>query len=428
MNCHVDEQELYFLCDGLLEKRDRAALLAHCGTCPRCMSVYEEARRTLSILKQPVHDPAFLSPEKERSIISGALEQAGRRPGIMAFPKKEFLYAAAAALVILSVASGIALLRTPRGPGGAVSAAAVRQSRIRVAELTKDTTVRFGRACVLRADGADVSMRQEGPRVVHFSLVKGDVYVAAHKGMYDTIAVDCPTLTVLATGTHFSVSRNDSSVSVSVLEGTVKVFRTGEKRAAGEILLSSLETCSEKDADEDVALKKEQMPDDVQNQMMDNFAAMGCSEMTESALSGFDDAGDIPHKSPVLTRTGAYGEIRKLMRKGDYEKAITALKCLLMKRSADADVAYCDLALCYCKTDQWDSAVTAYASAAAVTNDRLVRESILHRTNHILFSKLFRYDEAEKGIRSYLALYPHGTWRQRELNLLARVERVQKRR
>jgi hypothetical protein len=290
---------------------------------------------------------------------------------------------------------------------------------------TKDTTFDFNTGCAIRVvAGADVLMRTSGSRVVHFSLVKGGIFVAAHKGLYDTIAVDCRSMIVLATGTHFSVSKNDSFVSVSVLEGTVKLRRFGSLR---EMLLSSLETCAAPAADGDAELRKEPMPTDVQNRLTENFAAMGCSDCTVFPQPGFDDAGDVLQKSPVSTKTGTYGEIRKLMRKGYYDKAIAELNDLVTTRPRDPDIAYCDLALCYCKTDQWDLAVDAYAKAADLTNDKLVREAILHRTNHILFSKLLRYTDAEKGIRTYLALYPRGTWRQRELGLLARVERAQKR-
>jgi tetratricopeptide (TPR) repeat protein len=168
------------------------------------------------------------------------------------------------------------------------------------------------------------------------------------------------------------------------------------------------------------------MPEDIQNQLMENFAAMGGADVIAFPSPGFDEAEDILYKSPVSTATKAYANIQKLMRKGDYEKAIAELNDLIKTRPRGPDIAYCDLALCYSKTDQWDNAIDAYTKAAGATNDKLVREAILHRTNHILFSKLFRYDEAEKGIRTYLDRYPHGTWRERERGLLARVERARK--
>jgi ferric-dicitrate binding protein FerR (iron transport regulator) len=431
MKCAIDEQKLYLLSDGLLDDQGKDALLHHCASCPRCRGMYEEARRSLDILKQPEPKMPFLPLEKERAIISAALAEApvrgrGRIRRIIAFPKREYLYAAAAAIVLISVVAGIFLAKLPRFAAPVVFAHAPRFDQERIANFAKDTTIGFSPGCKLQVTaGADVSMRRSGPRVVHFSLTHGGIFIAAHKGLYDTIAVDCRSMIVLATGTHFSVLKNDSSVSVSVLEGSVRLSRLSPSGAASAMVLSSLETCSALDAAAD--WQKMRMPDDVQNQLTENFAAMGCSDCTAFPVTAIDDAGDFPQKSPVSTTTGTHGEIRKLMRKGYYDKAIAKLNDLVATRPRDPDIAYCDLALCYCKTDQWDLAVDAYAKAASLTNDKLVREAILHRTNHILFSKLLRYAEAEKGIRSYLALYPHGTWRQRELGLLARVERAQKR-
>jgi tetratricopeptide (TPR) repeat protein len=291
MTCSIDEQKLYLLSDGLLDEKERAALLAHCASCPRCAGILEEARRSLSLFKQPVPDTAFLPQEKELSIISGALEQAAknrsRKPRIIAFRQKEYLFAAAAALVILSVVSGVFLLGPSIGKQASVSTTAGQGNR--VAELTKDTTSRFNR---------------------------------------------------------------------------------------------------------------------------------------RSIQPGLDDSVDFPRRITASATNGTYGKLRALVRRGDYEKAIAGITRFLSTNPRDPDVAYCDLALCYCKTDQWDEAVKAYSKAATVTKDELVREAILHRTNHILYSKLFRYNEAAKGVRTYLVLYPHGAWRERELELLARVERA----
>jgi ferric-dicitrate binding protein FerR (iron transport regulator) len=432
MNCSNNEQKLYLLSDGLLDDEEKAALLTHCATCPRCKGIYEEAQRSLSILKQPAPEIHYLSPEKELSIVSSALEQSRKRSTarIIAFPKRGFLYAAAAALVICAVTAGVFLNGVHFGKHPFIVSVVSRPAPERFANLTKDTTVMFNGMCALRvAAGADVSIRHAAQRVVHFTLGHGRILIAARKGLYDTLAVDCRLLTVLATGTHFSVSISDSSVSVSVLEGTVKLLHPlarSTKSATTEVLLSSLEICSANDVNAEVPWKKERMPEDLQNQLMENFAAMDNADVTAFTSPVIGDTEDIPRKSPISTTTGTYGNIRKLMRNGDYEKAIDGLISLLKTRLPDPDIAYCDLALCYSKTDQWDNAVDAYAKAAGVTNDSLVREAILHRTNHILFSKLFRYDDAEKGIRTYLDRYPRGTWRERELGLLARVERARK--
>jgi FecR protein/Anaphase-promoting complex, cyclosome, subunit 3/Putative zinc-finger len=436
VRCSVDEQDLFSLCDGLLDGKEQAALIAHYASCPRCKGVYEEARRSLSILNRPAPENLYLSPEKERSIIAAALEPvpAQEKPRIIPFPRKGFLYAALAALVIFSVVSGILLLSSPDADNRKILSSTVpcRQPG-RVAESTQDTTIMFNDMCVLRVvAGADVCVRQTRPRAIHFILAHGTILIAAHKGLYDSIAVECPSVKVIATGTHFSVSKNDSSVSVSVLEGTVKLLSSRATDVTPEFVLSSLEICSARDSDTASQWNKEEMTAGVRNQLVENFRAMGCSDDAAHPSPGpstvFDDSEDFPHKALRSVTTGVYGEIRKLIRKRDYDKAIARITAYLTTHPHDPDKAYCDLALCYCKTNQWDKAISAYGKAASMTNDRLVREAILHRTNHILFSKLFRYDEAEKGIRSYLALYPNGVWREREQSLLARVEDVRKRR
>jgi len=101
-----------------------------------------------------------------------------------------------------------------------------------------------------------------------------------------------------------------------------------------------------------------------------------------------------------------FAAIRHTIRRAEYDSAIVALVNYLARYSVDKDVAWCDLALCYSKTSRWESALDAYKHTMSATSDTLVQEAVLHRSNSILFSKLARFKDAEKGIRDYLAAYP----------------------
>lgn len=420
MKCPIDEQSIYLLCDGLLDEKERAPLLEHCASCPRCKAVYEEARLSLSALKQPLPDTdaMFLSAEKEKSIIAAALARDARKDAsvIVPFFRKEFVFLAAAALLVLSLISGAYLLgvtglRTPRPAAGTVS-------------LTKDTIITFNRACALRAEaGAGVSLQRRGARVVHFMLSRGRILIAAHKGLYDTISVECGPATVFATGTHFSVLRTDSVVQVTVLEGAVKVMRQNPAR---EFFIESDETGNVQIRDS--SWNKERLSPLLRRQLSDGFKTMSSADFCMLQAPNADENQVLEPLSPAApAEKNAYGKIRRMIRKGDYENALPGILKYLETDTTDADVAYCDLALCYSNLGQWQNAVQAYAKASAVTRDSLVREAILHRTNHILFSKLARYDEAGAGIRRYLSRYPNGHWRERELSMLKGLETAQKR-
>jgi len=431
MSCSVEEQKLYFLCDGLLDDDERDALLAHCTECERCAVLYREAQKSLSLLQRPARNPPYLSQEKAMSIISGSIarEYARTTFRLTRFSKREFLFAAAA-MVILSLVSVTFLIRKHQtAPANIPSAALSGQSgfiSISAAASASDSTFRFSDGCTCHATAhTDLVMRCNTPKVVHFGLRHGSILIAAHKGLYDTIAVECGHATVLATGTHFSVSRTDSSVSVSVLEGSVKLIPIHEKDEP-VLVLATDETCVARDSDAKAAWHKSRLSYVAQNQLSEAFAAMDCFDSVANPSSTIDDALDLRRNPAVSARSESYEAIRKMIRTGQYEKAITCILKLVKTPSADLDIAYCDLALCYSKTDQWRNVLDAYTKAAAVTSDNFVREAILHRTNHILFSKLSQYDDAEKGIRRYLALYPHGTWKEREIILLARVARAQK--
>jgi hypothetical protein len=426
MNCPVSERQIYLLCDGLLQEGKRSEVEAHILACERCRITYEEARQSLALLKQPAPQQAFLNQATTESIISQALADSKRQPRFIAmrFGRKTYSLLAAAAILLLVLVSGMYLLSNVRKSGKNVSIAAVNKVSSGATILTsaKDTIVIFNRMCALRA-GMDtkVTLDQRSQRVVYFDLSQGSIHIAAHKGLYDTIAVRCATVTVFATGTHFSVDRTGSEVRVSVVEGAVELSNA---QTGGRMPLSCGETCILHGTNG--TWEKGALPEYLQNQLTEVFEAMGSSDFALVPVP-------MPHahqqhsgrlREPALQKPG-YDAIRSLIRHGDYDKAIVAIVGHLASDSVDRDVAYCDLALCYSRTDRWESALDAYASASAATTDSLVKEAVLHRANSILFSKLARFSKAESGIRDYLIRYPHGAWREREYGMLIRIEIAQ---
>jgi hypothetical protein len=278
--------------------------------------------------------------------------------------------------------------------------------------------------CTLHAGiNTEVSLDHRSPRVVFIDLARGSVQIAAHKGLYDTIAVRCAAMTVFATGTHFSVERTGNDVRVSVVEGAVEISNA---QTGGRMTLSCGELCLVNGANR--TWEKEAIPEPVQRQLTGIFETMVSSDfaLVPLPMTGAHQQHGVRFKEPAGQKRD-YDAIRGLIRHGDYDKAIIAIVEHLASDPLDRDVAYCDLALCYSRTDRWESALDAYAGAAAATTDSLVREAVLHRVNSILFSKLARFSEAGSGIRDYLLRYPHGAWREREYGMLIKIEIAQNR-
>jgi ferric-dicitrate binding protein FerR (iron transport regulator) len=426
MNCPVSERQIYLLCDGLLQEEERSEVEAHVLACGRCRKTYDEARQSLALLNQPAPEHLILDPATADSIISQALEDSNHRPKVIAmrFGRKTYPLLAAAALLLFVLVSGIYLLSNVRTSGKNIAAVVAQTAKPETTILTsaKDTTVIFNRMCALRASiDTKVTIDRRGPRVVYFDLSQGSVQVAAHKGLYDTIAVRCAPVTVFATGTHFSVERTGSDVRVSVVEGAVELSNT---QTGGRMPLSCGELCLVNGTNR--TWEKVALPEPVQKQLTDIFEIMVSSDfaLVPVPVTGAHQQHGVRFQEPAREKRD-YDTVRGLIRHGDYDKAIVAIVEHLASAPLDRDVAYCDLALCYSRTDRWESALDAYASASAATTDSLVKEAVLHRVNSILFSKLARFSEAGSGIRDYLLRYPRGAWREREYGMLIRIEIAQ---
>jgi ferric-dicitrate binding protein FerR (iron transport regulator) len=425
MNCPVNERQIYLLCDGLLQGGERSKAEAHIQACGRCRNIYEVARQSLALWKLPAPEHMLTDQATADSIIAQALADSKRRPRIIAmrFGRKTYSLLAAAAMLLLVLVSGVYLLNNVRNSGKNISAAVpMTAAETTILTSAKDSTVIFNRMCALRA-GPDtrVTLDRRGPRVVYFDLSQGSVQIAAHKGLYDSIAVRCAAVTVFATGTHFSVERTGSDVRVSVVEGAVEISNA---QTGGRMPLSCGEVCLVNGANR--TWEKEALPEPVQKQLNEIFETMVSSdfELVPMPVTGAHQQHSVRFREPALQKQ-SYDAVRGLIRHGDYDKAIVAIVEHLASGPLDRDVAYCDLALCYSRTDRWESALDAYAGALAATTDSLVKEAVLHRANSILFSKLARFSEAGPGIRDYLLRYPHGAWREREYGMLIRIEIAQ---
>ncbi len=428
MKCNVTERQVYLLCDGLLDKEQRLAVETHVAVCGRCGRAYREARATLALLKRPAPADSCFDSAAAMAAIDRGLALGSRPPRMLEFPSKRpplrFL-AAAAVLVFAAVASVYYVFGLQNRNHSLPAAAAPASQDGAISTSARDSIVVFDRMCALKVcPNSSVVISRPERRVVHFDLGHGAVLIAAHKRLYDTIAVRCGTVTAVATGTHFSVDRTGDEVRVSVIEGTVTVRSS---RTGGQTAVSCGELCLADGAGG--SLSTGPLPRLLHMQLAEDFEALGPwafplapprgTDAHQSSRSSADD---------LASAQQAYAAVRHLIRRGDYDGTIVAIVNYLSRHSLDQDVAYCDLALCYSKTGRWESALEAYRKAVAATNDSLVREAVLHRSNSILFSKLGRYGEAEQGIRSYLASYPVGAWREREYGMLVKIELAQKRR
>lgn len=428
MNCPVSERQIYLLCDGLLQEKESSEVRAHILACEHCRKTYREARQSLALLKQTAPRHVLLDQATTESIISQALADSKRQPRIVdiRFGRKMYPLLAAAAILLLVLVSGMYLSSDFRKSVKDVPVASAHKLSSETTILTsvKDTTVIFNRMCVLCA-GKDtrVTLDQQSPRVVYFDLSQGSVLIAAHKGLYDTIAVRCAGVTVFATGTHFSVEMTGSDVRVSVVEGSVRLLNA---QTGGLMPLTCGELCVVNATNG--TWQKEVLSENLQKQLTESFDAMGSSDfaLVPAPMPRAHRTHNIRFRESGREKQG-YNVIRDLIRHGDYDKAIGVITEHLASDSVDRDIALCDLALCYSRTNRWENALDAYARASAATTDSLVKEAVLHRANSILFSELARLGEAETGIRNYIGRYPHGAWREREYAMLIRIEITQQR-
>jgi hypothetical protein len=427
MKCPINKRQIYLLCDGLLDEKEKAEAEAHLKACLRCRAVFAEARGILDLIKRPAAAGTEVSAATAESIISRALAQNAVKAPVrrLRFSFPSYARCVTAAGIVLLLVSVVFLFRGIRNNGKARPAAAhilENPSSALITTSAKDTTVWFNRMCALRAErNSMVSLVQQTPRVVYFHLTQGSILVAAHKGLYDTIAVQCAAVTVFATGTHFSVERVGTDVRVAVVEGTVRLVDAGTNE---QMELSCGELCVAHDAG---TWEKNPMAVSFRKQLAFTFETLNPTDFSPSLAAA--DSHPPRKRGFQEHHPEKYGfqHVRSHIRRGEYDSAIVDIVNYLATDTVDRDIAYCDLALCYGKTERWESAIEAYRKAAASTKDSLVAEAILHRTNSILFSKLARNAEAEKGIREYLAKYPLGSWREREYGMLVRIQITQNR-
>ncbi len=429
MKCNVPEKRIYLLCDGLLPEDERTTLEAHCAACDRCARILAEAHTSLRILTQ--ERPALLDEKRTDAILASALASAEPFSRIIKFPlpRTSIGALAAAAVLVIGLVCSLYLMRGV-GRGRSLSAEIIAfsgESKNGVlVTRTKDTTVVFNAMCALqvRAHSYALLTKPSG-RVVHFRLERGGLLVAARKGLYDTIAVSCGRVKVLATGTHFSVDRTDDEVRVAVIEGSVLVING---LSDCHTFVASGELCIAGDSSGTISTGP--APQALSAELSEKFETLGAWDLPRAMYGGcvaqqrhFGNGGH----SPAASAQKSLAVIGRLIRSADYDEAIVSIVNYLTLYPADHDVAYCDLALCYSKTDRWESSVDAYAKALAATSDSLLAEAVLHRSNSILFSKLARFKDAERGIRRYLASFPLGAWREREYGMLVKIEIAQNR-
>jgi TolA-binding protein len=434
MRCSRVEKNLYLLSEGLADQKLEADISAHVRSCKRCGRLLVDLRAMNEILTE-APDAALIPENEVEEMVSAGLRRRKPLPRECSqyrlngngIPVPGFATACVVLLALVAVVLYSVLVLYPNtlSRRNSVAAAGAQDER-RVVAVSRASTLCLGQNCtVYLHKGSTCAILRAEETVVIIDLRYGEILLAARKGMYDTIAIHSGTAKVYATGTHFGVDRSSDILSVSVLEGKVKVVYAGEK----ETPVSALETCVLNTKEN--TSKTERISASKRQQMMNEFAAMATGNTEWGLADGLpgkniDDNAlfnrpKLPY-TPRQNRNAAddnaakrqYSMADKLIQKDNYASAAVAIEDYLKKYNLNADSAWFDLAFCYTNLRRYDDAIDAYHIVVdAGVNEQLV-ETALHRSNKILYVKLKEYDEARCGIERYLKKYPLGRWREEE--------------
>ncbi|ODP32881.1 FecR family protein [Pandoraea sp. ISTKB] len=151
-------------------------------------------------------------------------------PALDAVPRRSRKWVAAALTLVLGVAVGTVLLRTPAlSPGDATQAS--RPSAPADGDGTQAFATRAGeRRTVVLADGTSVELSTRTSIRVHYGSERRDVTLVEGEAMFSVthnpsrpFVVDAGNGKITVTGTRFDVRRVSPGVVVSVESGSVKV-------------------------------------------------------------------------------------------------------------------------------------------------------------------------------------------------------------
>jgi FecR protein. len=416
MNCKKMERWIYFNVDGLLEGPEKRLFKDHLDSCDRCRRLYDDAKKSLSILKRPLSESNMIPRDEIDAIVTMEFEK------IHASGKKRFVFPvqkkwAIAALVVLALGAGYwfrtAISNRPGTPGTSIPMARNSlKERVITTEDRTDSLLVLGPSCRMRLQkNSRALIRRNGPKVVKVELISGRIICAAQKGIYDTIMVGCAGVRVFAVGTHFSVEKQEQGVLVSVLEGTIKAWPLKTDSA---IIINSQEKCF---ISFEGKCSLSLLADETQRLMAEEFATMSPQHAgkTRKPLGG----KDVSHDS--LEALCHYAIVESMMKKGKFDNAVYVILDYLATYRLKHDQAYVDLGLCYLKTARPEKTVRVYSVLMHESSDPDIVETAMHKVNTIQFTMLNDYEEAHRGITEYLAKYPSGRWRESELYYLIKI-------
>ena len=290
MKCKKIEKYLYLLSDGHAKKEQEALAREHLQSCARCSRLFAYLQ---SMRHGFAGEPLFAAiPEDDVGyMVASGLRRHHRR--FQEKPQPLFGLLPAPRLVIsfaslLFVAAGILIIPRVLHDGSSRQCGAteaVTQKDQPVCADGRDSILAIGHHCTVRLKkNASCTMVRSEEKVIRIVLQKGTLLLAAKKGFYDTIAVECSGVKVLATGTHFSVEQESHLIKVSVLEGAVKVIN----EALREIPVAALEECTFTLEENDVAVHR--LSVEKQDLLTDDFAYMTAANTRRELAAAAEEA------------------------------------------------------------------------------------------------------------------------------------------
>jgi TolA-binding protein len=436
MRCGKVEKYLYQLSDGPADKKVDGHIREHLRTCSRCRQIDLSLKKTDESLSE-IPEFERISESEIAEIVSENIRynkilssKPQKIKSLFSVPK--IAVAGFSAIIVVTGALFIKpfTYKESYKLNYKNTAVYVRKDQV-IKTVSGDSVLSFGQNCsmLLKKNSRCTIIRSE-ERTVIVELEQGKVFVAAAKGLYDTIAVCCSGFKVYATGTHFEVDRLEDKIKVSVLEGKVKTVYS----KADEIDVSALETLTFKG--EDSSVVKGHISSDDQEEMISNFEVTAAANTRLGLRKAISEKrnenpgrnlfyGDVKlpnrKREPDSAASRQLAIAESMMKKGRFGSAAPVLEYYLKIYNYNTDSVWFNLGACYSYTRRYNEAADAYKRVINESVDELLVETALHRRNKILFLKLKMNDDARCGGLTYLKTYPQGKWREEELFNLCRI-------
>lgn len=438
MRCGKVEKYLYSFSGDPADQKNDPRVQEHLHTCINCREIELSLKKMEEIcLDTPDYDK--ISESEIEEIVSDSFGYNQISSGKIKSLKEYFWIPKIAVVSFSAVLIAVAVflikpvLEKELLKSNYRNTAAFVKKDQEIQSVSGDSVLCFGQNCtMLLKKNSRCTIVKAEEKVVIVELDQGKVFVAAAKGMYDTIAICCNTFRVYATGTHFEVDHGDKQIKVSVLEGKVKTVQsTGNETGVGALENLIFQT-------ENGSTVKGQINSDEQETLISNFALTAAAntrlglkravlekhgENTRRNQSSVN-LKSLDQKSESRSDSSASRQLAiaaSMMKKGRFESAVPVYECYLKIYNHNTDSAWFNLGTCYSYIRRYKEAVDAYKRVINESVDEQLAETALHRRDKILFLKLKLNDEARCGGQTYLKTYPHGKWREEEFYYLCRI-------